>query len=157
MLRALRLLHRTRPGVRLVVVGTGPLEQHLRQEARELGLAESVLFLGMRDDVPDLLPGFDVFGLTSRFEGLPIALLEALAAGLPAVATTVGGVPEVITDGREGLLVPPGSPEAFALAVQQILDDDVLSAGMSKAAQDRSAAFDVRHAVRRIEQIYEAS
>jgi glycosyltransferase involved in cell wall biosynthesis len=155
MLRALRQLQQTIPGVRLVIVGTGPMKSTLEQLARELGIAHLVLFTGMRDDVAELLPAFDVFTLSSRFEGLSIALVEALAAGLPSVVTAVGGMPEVVTDGKEGLLVTPGRPETVARAVERLLSDDVLRSRMSVAALERAGSFDIRRAVRRIEEIYE--
>ncbi len=157
MLRAFRRIHDKRPDTRLVIIGTGPLRAALENECRLLGLDGAVLFTGMRDDVPDLLPAFDVFVLSSRFEGLSIALVEALAAGLPAVVTAVGGMPEVIAHGREGLLVDPGDDAALAAAVEEILRDDTSRLQMSSAAIERAQAFDVRRAVRRIEQIYEAS
>jgi glycosyltransferase involved in cell wall biosynthesis len=156
MLRAFRLLTETHPGIRLVIVGTGPMRDALHLEAGSLGIADRVVFTGMRDDVADLLPAFDVFALSSRFEGLPIALVEALAAGRPSVVTAVGGVPEVVTDGKEGLLVPPGSPQGLADAVARLLADDELRARMSRAALERSRSFDIRRAVRRIEEIYAA-
>jgi glycosyltransferase involved in cell wall biosynthesis len=156
LLRAVQLLQRRHAGTRLVVVGTGPLQQALRQEAHDLGISDLVVFTGLRDDVTALLPAFDVFALSSTFEGLPIALVEALAAGLPSVVTAVGGVPEVVTDGREGLLVPAGSPQLLADAVARLLADDELRAQMSRAARERSRAFDIRRAVRRLEEIYAA-
>ena len=157
LLRALALLRCSHPGVRLVIVGTGPMRQALERDARALGIADMVEFTGLRDDVPALLPAFDVFVLPSRFEGLPIALVEALAAGLPSVATSVGGVPEVITSGSEGLLVAPGSPELLASAVERLLSDEGLRRRMSLSALQRSKSFDIRRAVRRIEEIYAAA
>jgi glycosyltransferase involved in cell wall biosynthesis len=154
MLRAIRLLAGIHPDIHLVIVGTGTMRNALAAEAGELGISDRVLFTGMRDDVPALLPAFDVFALSSRFEGLPIALVEALAAGLPTVVTAVGGIPEVITDGREGLLVEPGSPKALADAVGRLLSDVRLHRSMSLAAFERSRSFDIRRAVRRIEEIY---
>jgi glycosyltransferase involved in cell wall biosynthesis len=157
LLRAARRLQVAHPGIRVVVVGTGPLQADLEREARELGIADRVLFTGMRDDVDVLLPAFDVFALSSRFEGLPIALVEALAAGLPSVVTSVGGVPEVVTHGQEGLVIAPGSAEALADAVGILLSDDGLRRRMARAALDRSRSFDIRRAVRRIEEIYVAA
>lgn len=138
----------------LVLVGLGPLEGELRELATELGIAERVLFAGSRDDVFALLPAFDVFALSSRFEGLPIALLEAMASGVAPVATRVGGIPEVITDGRDGLLVAPGDPAALAGALAKVLGDDDLRAGVGARAQARAGDFDLVNAVRRTEDIY---
>lgn len=138
----------------LVLVGSGPLEQGLRSLASRLGVAERVVFAGSRDDVFDLLPGFDVFALSSQFEGLPIALLEAMATGIAPVATRVGGVPEVISDGFDGLLVPPGDPGALAAALTKLLDDDDLRGGIGERARARAADFDLVQAVRRAEDVY---
>jgi glycosyltransferase involved in cell wall biosynthesis len=138
----------------LVLVGLGPLESDLRSLAAGLGIADRVVFAGSRDDVFDLLPAFDVFALSSQFEGLPIALLEAMATGIAPVATSVGGIPEVISDGRDGLLVAPGDPGALAAAVTKLLDDDGLRADLGARARVRAADFDLVHAVRRAEDIY---
>jgi glycosyltransferase involved in cell wall biosynthesis len=143
-----------RPAPVLVLVGLGPLEADLRTLADELGIAERVLFAGSRDDVFALLPAFDVFALSSRFEGLPIALLEAMASGVAPVATTVGGIPEVVTDGRDGLLVPPGDVDALAGALARLVADDALRARIGDQARSRAGDFDLVHAVRRAEDVY---
>jgi glycosyltransferase involved in cell wall biosynthesis len=108
----------------------------------------------MRDDVADLLPGFDVFCLSSRFEGLPLAMLEAMATGVPVVATAVGGIPEVVTDGVDGLLVPAGDPSALATAIGKILDDDALAADLATAGRTRAASFGLDRVVARTEALY---
>jgi glycosyltransferase involved in cell wall biosynthesis len=95
-----------------------------------------------------------VFALSSQFEGLPIALLEAMATGIAPVATRVGGVPEVISDGFDGLLVPPGDPGALAAALTKLLDDDDLRGGIGERARARAADFDLVQAVRRAEDVY---
>ena len=138
----------------LVLVGLGPLEDELRALARRLGIAERVVFAGSRDDVFALLPALDVFALSSRFEGLPIALLEAMASGVAPVATRVGGIPEVITDGRDGVLVDPGDPGALAAALTRVLADDDERARIAACARSRAGDFDLVHAVRRAEAIY---
>ncbi len=154
LLRAVAALPGGTSGTVLVLVGLGPLESELRALAAELGIADRVVFTGSRDDVPALLPAFDVFALSSRFEGLPIALLEAMATGVAPVATRVGGIPEVITDGRDGLLVAPGDPAALAGALAKLLDDDGLRADVGTNAQGRAGDFDLVNAVRRTEHIY---
>lgn len=159
------------PGLRVVLVGSGPLEGELRSRARQLGLGDAVLFAGSRDDVFELLPAFDLFALSSRFEGLPIALLEAMASGVPPVVTRVGGIPEVVTDGSDGrggdtagvdgpdradgVLVEPGDPEALATALGKLLADPGRRAELGARAAGRAAAFDLAHAVRRIESVYD--
>jgi glycosyltransferase involved in cell wall biosynthesis len=141
----------------LVLVGLGPLEGELRTLARDLGIAERVVFAGSRDDVFALLPALDVFALSSRFEGLPIALLEAMASGVAPVATRVGGIPEVITDGRDGVLVDPGDPTGLAAALTRVLGDDDERARIAACARARAGDFDLVHAVRRAEEIYRAA
>jgi glycosyltransferase involved in cell wall biosynthesis len=154
LLRATALLRRAVPGVRLLLVGQGPLEAQTRRQAAELGLGETVVFAGFRGDARRLAAALDVFTLSSTFEGLPIALLEAMALGRPAVVTRVGGVPEVVTDGVQGLLVPPRDPAALAEALACLLGDPRLRARMGTAARARALDFDIRKAVRRMEQVY---
>ena len=155
MIEAIARLHGRRPTLKLLLIGSGPLEDALRSQTHRLGLDGVVRFLGSRDDVADLLPALDLFLLASRHEGLSIALLEAMAAGVPAVATRVGGIPEVLEEGRQGLLVPPGDPDAFASAVGHLLDDDARRTAMAKAGIARAHDFDLASAVHQMENIYE--
>jgi glycosyltransferase involved in cell wall biosynthesis len=143
------------PEARLVVVGAGPLEADLRTHAARAGLADRVVLAGSRGDVAEILGAFDVFVLSSRVEGLPIALLEAMAAERPCVATAVGGIPEVVTDGVDGLLVPPGDPDALATAVSKLLADPDRRAELGARAAVRAGDFDIAAAVRRLEAIYD--
>jgi glycosyltransferase involved in cell wall biosynthesis len=155
LVTAFAQVHADRPAAKLLLVGIGPLEDELRAQAASLGLGDAVVFTGMRDDVFELLPGFDLFVLSSRFEGLPIALLEAMASGVAPVTTRVGGIPEVLTDGEDGLLVDPGDPGALAAALTKLLADDQAREAMAAAAKRRAADFDLSRAVRQIEGIYE--
>jgi glycosyltransferase involved in cell wall biosynthesis len=157
LLHAMARLIAQNDRVRVVLIGTGPLEGELRELAARLGIDSHVLFTGMRDDVFELLCGFDVFVLSSRFEGLPIAMLEAMAAHVPPVATRVGGVPEVIANGANGLLVDPGDPTSLALAVARVLDDPALGERLGDAAAARSGAFALREAVARTQSLYDAA
>jgi glycosyltransferase involved in cell wall biosynthesis len=109
------------PCAHFLWIGTGPLEQPMREAVRRQGLDRYIRLLGQRDDVPDLLSAADLFVLPSRFEGLPLALLEAMAARLPVVATRVCGTTEAIRDGTTGLIVEPGHPVALAAAVLRVL------------------------------------
>lgn len=140
--------------IQLVLIGSGPLERAVRDDARSLGLNDRVVFAGSRDDVAELLPAFDVFALSSRNEGLPISLLEAMAAGVPCVATSVGGVPEVIDNGNEGLLVPAGDPAALADALSTLLHAPDLRDAMGGRAAHTARRFDMTDAARRTEDIY---
>jgi len=100
------------------------------------------------------MAGCDVFVLGSRWEGLPVALMEASALGLPIVATRVGGIPDSFHDGLDAILVEPGSPGALAGAIERLADDEPLRRRIGEAAQARAEDFDVRRAVARIEAVY---
>jgi glycosyltransferase involved in cell wall biosynthesis len=122
LLDAARLVLERRRDARFAIVGDGELRDELRRHAEDLGLGGRVLFTGARDDVPDLLASFDVFAFPSLFEGLCLAVIEAQAAGVPVVATPVGGIRETVVDGETGLLVPPESPGELADAILRVLD-----------------------------------
>ncbi len=140
--------------VRFVAVGRGPLEAEIHARHRELGLGDHLQLLGERDDVLRLLAGSDVFLLASWQEGLPVSLMEATSMGMPIIATAVGGVPQIITDGVDGLIVPPGEPDLLAGAVRRLASDPELRARLGTGAKERSAMFNVALASREIEDIY---
>lgn len=147
-------LRRHHPESHLVLVGDGPLREVVADRSSRPDLAGSVHLTGQRDDVRALLPALDVFALSSRFEGLSIALVEALAAGLPSVVTSVGGITEVVTHEREALIVPPGDPAALAAALLCLAEDPAARARMSAAATERATVFDIERATREIEAVY---
>jgi glycosyltransferase involved in cell wall biosynthesis len=142
------------PALRFVAVGQGPLEVALRARLEELGLGERFRFLGYQHDPVPILAAADVFTLSSRHEGLPIALLEAMALGVPSVLTAVGGVPSVVTHGREALLVPPGDPDALARAYLELAADPGARVRLGQHALERVGHFDIAVAARRIELVY---
>jgi glycosyltransferase involved in cell wall biosynthesis len=115
------------PDVSLVIVGDGPLRAALESMTREWGVADRVVFLGEVSDVPAVLAKAELFVLTSFNEGLPLAVLEAMAAGLPVVATRVGGTPELVIPGENGVLVDPGDPIGTRAAIRMLLDDPHLA------------------------------
>jgi glycosyltransferase involved in cell wall biosynthesis len=154
LLRAAVKVRAAVPEVRFLLVGQGPLEPETRRLAAELGLDGTVVFAGFRTDAQRLAAAMDVFTLSSAYEGLPIALIEAMALGRPCVATGVGGVPEVVSDGATGLLVPPRDPDALAAGLLRLLQDPALRASLGAAARERAFDFDIRKAVRRMEQVY---
>jgi len=117
LVTAMKAIVQAVPAARLVLVGDGPDDARLRELAAAQGVEDAVVFAGSQPDVRRLLGGADVFVLPSNLEGLPVALLEAMAAGLPVVATSVGGVPEILADGVNGRLVPARNPDAIAAAV----------------------------------------
>lgn len=111
------------PQARLLLVGEGELEEELRRQAKLLALEEAVVFAGFRNDVPALLKSADLFVMSSHLEGLCTSLMDAMAAGLPVVTTRAGGIPEVLGDGQNGVLVPPKDPAALAAAVVDLLEN----------------------------------
>jgi glycosyltransferase involved in cell wall biosynthesis len=130
------------PGARVVLVGAdleqgGAYERTLRDRADELGVADRVVFAGYRDDAARVVAAADVFALPSWTEGLPLVVLEAMALGRPVVATTVGGTPELVSDGETGLLVPPRDIEALTAALKRVLDDGALRRRLGEAGRRR--------------------
>ena len=125
-----------RPDVTGVWVGDGELAGQVAAQARETPAVRLVL-AGQRGNVPELLPAFDVFLLSSRYEGLPTAVVEAMMCGIPVVATAVNAVGDVVVPGETGLLVPPGHPALMADAVRFFLDSPEAAARMAAAAQAR--------------------
>jgi glycosyltransferase involved in cell wall biosynthesis len=155
LLRAARVLADRKVPVRFCAVGQGPLESEVQALHRQLALEGTVILPGYRPDAVRLMAGADVFVLASQWEGLPVALMEACALGLPVVATAVGGIPEVLTDGGDARLVPAGDPVALANAIEAVACDAPLRARLAAAAASRAEDFDVRRAVRRIEAVYD--
>lgn len=154
-LEAARTIAAAVPAARFVIVGDGPLRAELEAHAERLGLADRVTFTGLREDVRPYLGAFDLFLSSSQFEGLPLALLEAMAAERPVVVTAVGGVPEVVKDGVEGILVPPGDPRALADAVLALLADRSRCERLASAARRRVVAdFSVERMARELETLY---
>jgi len=138
LLESARLVTRGRPHVRFLVVGEGPHRRDLVRHRDRLGLKGRVWFLGFRPDVPQILADSDIFVLASLWEGMPIVLLEALAAGLPVAATDVPGVTEVIADGETGLVVPVKDVEALAGALCRLLDEPDLRRSLAQAGRRRA-------------------
>jgi glycosyltransferase involved in cell wall biosynthesis len=127
-----------------LIVGDGPDRPRLEEQIRTCGLAGRVRLAGERRDVPDLLAEADVFVLPSRSEGHPVSVLEAMAAGVPVVASRVGGIPEQVDDGVTGLLVAPGDPEALAAALGRLAADPALRRRLGAAGRVRAEkAFDL--------------
>ena len=152
---AARVVER-RPDVHFVIVGDGPLRADVEARLAGLGLTEQVHLTGLRRDVPELMHSFDLFALSSLWEGLPRVLPQAMAAGLPIVATAVDGNAEAVTDGVNGLLTPPGDPGAMADAILRLLEDQALSAQMGDAGRARVGEFGARKMVSDIAALYEA-
>jgi len=124
------------PDAHLLIVGDGPEREELEARTRELGVVETVHLPGTRDDIPDLLDLMDVFAFPSHFEGLPGALLEAMAAGLPIVTTPIDGNSELVTDGESGVYVPVSDPESLAAAIRTLLSDRQLARRLGTSASN---------------------
>ncbi|HEU5105424.1 MAG TPA: glycosyltransferase [Solirubrobacterales bacterium] len=125
------------PDAMFVLAGEGPERAALEARAAELGVGERVSFLGRREDIPQLLAACDVFALPSLYEGSSLAVLEAMAAGIPVVSSAIGGTEELIEDGRSGLLVPPGDPKALAEALRRVLGEAGLRRDLAARARER--------------------
>ncbi len=127
------------PDIRLLLIGDGELRDELKAQTQALSLNEHVHFLGLRTDVPKLLGASDYFVLPSLWEGLPVSLIEAMAAGIPVIATQVSGTKDVMIHNQTGLLVPPGEIEALKDAMQQFLTHPEQAKKMGEAARNRVA------------------
>jgi glycosyltransferase involved in cell wall biosynthesis len=158
LLRAVALLRRSHPGLRLLLAGRdGGILPRLQSLARELDLGERVIPLGERRDVPRLLAAADVAVQPSHREGFPNAILEAMSAGRPVVATAVGGNPEALRDGIDGFLVPPRDPPALAAAIDRLLSSPELRRRMGESARRRvEAEFSMERMVQRVAAWYES-
>lgn len=147
LLKAARIALAENPRLVMLAVGQGPLLDEITELSMELGFGDRFRILGYRRDVPELLAASDIFTLSSAHEGLPVSIMEAMDAGLPVVATTVGGVPEAVADGVSGILVPPHDPESLASALVAMATDPELRARMGTEAKTRATQFDIRTAV----------
>jgi glycosyltransferase involved in cell wall biosynthesis len=146
----------TFPDVCFLVVGDGGCKEELKEQASSLGLGQRIVFTGFRSDVPDLLSEAAISVLPSLSEGTSNTLLESMAAGIPVIATRVGGNPEVIEDGVSGLLVPPRDSAALAAAVGCLLEDDGLATRLGQAGMRRvSELFSLERSVRETEHLYQ--
>jgi glycosyltransferase involved in cell wall biosynthesis len=143
-----------RPETRFAIAGDGELRDELEQLARQHG--DHVVMLGNRSDVPDLLASFDVFAYPSRFEGLCLAVIEAQAAGVPVVATPVGGIRETVRDGETGLLVPPDDPGALADAIVRLLENREEAARLAERARAEARQFTEARMVERTLALYDS-
>jgi len=151
---AVRLLP-SRPRARVLIAGDGDLMADLRQQATALGIADRVVFAGHRTDVPDLLGALDVFCISSLYEGTPLALFEAMAAGKAIVSTSVDGCREVLEDGVTGVLVPPADAAALASGLDRVLGDAALREGLGRQALAASRRYDVRACVDQMQDLYD--
>jgi glycosyltransferase involved in cell wall biosynthesis len=154
-LEAAALLRERIPGLRFDIVGDGEQRAELEQRARALGLDGTVRFLGQRRDVADLMRTFDCYVLSSVIEGMPNALLEAMALGRPVVTTSAGGSAEIVVDGSSGLVVPPNDARALADAVERVLRDPALARRLAEQGERRvREQFSLDAMLRSFDQLY---
>jgi glycosyltransferase involved in cell wall biosynthesis len=143
------------PDALFLFAGEGPEREPLEALAEQLGVADRVRFLGRREDVPELLAACDVFALPSLYEGTSLAVLEAMAAGIPIVSSAIGGTDELVEDGRSGILVPPGDPTALAAALRRVLEDADLRKSLAAAARERvRAGLTLEQMTSRVSDVY---
>lgn len=140
LLEAFALVLKQRPKCRLELLGEGELRESVEDYAAELGISDRVSFLGTQPDVYPYLHNADIFLLPSRFEGMPMTIIEAMGTGLPVVASAVGGVPDMLTDGESGLLVS-AEPEQVAAAVLRLAESEALRAQLGQRAKQESVRF----------------
>lgn len=140
LVEAAAIVARSDPGVGFIHFGDGPLREPIRNRVIELGLEGRFILAGFRDDLDRFLPHLDLFVLPSFTEGLPTVVLESYAAGVPVVATAVGGTPETIADGVDGLLVPPGDPAALAGSIAILVSDEGRRLAMGRLGRQRIRA-----------------
>ena len=132
LLRSVPFVLARHPQARFVLVGDGPMRLKLEKEALDLDIADKVEFLGTRNDVPDLMREADVFVRPSFLEGMPLTILEAMASGLPVIATPIGGTPELLKEGVHGLLFPVGDYRALANSVNRVLTNSDMARKMGE-------------------------
>jgi glycosyltransferase involved in cell wall biosynthesis len=144
------------PGVRFVIVGDGPERGPLEAKVEASGVADNVIFAGHRTDIDRILCAFDVFACPSLAEGMPYSVMEAMRAGLPIVASRVGGLPELLADGEAGVLVEAGDHKALAAAICDLLSDEAARATLGAAAHARvSEAFSLESMIDCTERVFE--
>lgn len=157
LVEALRLVAPDMPGLRVLLLGDGPLRPELERAVDAAGLSDVVDFLGIREDIPSLLAMSDLFVLPSHWEGLPMALLEGMASGLPVVATAVSGTAQVVEHGVSGLLVPPRDPVGLATAISSLVGDKDRAAALGTAARRRvSEQYSATAQARQHAELYDA-
>jgi glycosyltransferase involved in cell wall biosynthesis len=155
MIDALSLIRDNSMNFVFLFVGDGELREELKQRTLEKKLGDRILFLGWRSDIPEILGAMDVFVISSIREGLPVSMLESMAAKVPVVATSVGGIPEVIRDGENGLLVPPNDSGKLAEKLLYLLNGPEYGRTLAHTAyQDILKKYSIQYVTKEIERIY---
>ncbi|MDP7385299.1 MAG: glycosyltransferase family 4 protein, partial [Nitrospinota bacterium] len=154
LIAAAKILADRHPDLVVLLIGDGGLKGGLEAQTRDLGLEGRIRFLGWQSDVPELLNALDVFVLCSLNEGMGRALVEAMSSGLPVVATSVGGMPDLVEEGVSGYLVPAGQPDVLAAAVSRMLEDRGRLRSMGERSREKSAAYTVERMINQLGDLY---
>lgn len=156
LIDAISLLAKDNHNFCLLLIGDGSMKPGIEKKVHQLGLENMVFFLGERRDIPNILIDSDIFVLTSSWEGMPGVIMEAMAAGLPVVATDVGGMSELVKPEKTGILVPPNNPEKFALSMERLVKDKALQQEMGNAGFKRIREhFSLYPKVSELEMVYQ--
>ncbi|MEZ4526859.1 MAG: glycosyltransferase [Desulfobacterales bacterium] len=142
------------PDCHFVIVGDGPLRADVIKQISDLGISDHAVLTGIRRDIPELMAAFDIFVLSSLWEGLPRVIPQAMCSGIPVVASDIDGNAEIIDDCRNGRLVPPGNPDALAGAVIELLENPELAKQIGKAGLISVSEFSAQKMVQHISQLY---
>ncbi len=153
-IEACELVAEKNSDVGFLMAGDGPLKEDLEALINKSPLKDKFFILGYREDIHKILEGIEIFLLTSLNEGLGLVLVEAMAAGKPVVATRVGGVSEVVVEGKTGLFVPPGSPGETAIAIDKLLSNPLMMDNFGKAGRERARLFDAKDMVEKTFELY---
>ena len=155
LIRAVGEVVKIHPHIKLLIVGDGELKKDLENLARDLGLTEKVIFLGLRRDVPDFLEAIDIFALASPFEPFGIAVIEAMMMKKPVIGSNSGGIPEIVDDNINGLLVPPRNHQAFARAIIRLIENPELRKQLGEAARKKVIEkFSIQEYIKKMEELY---
>ncbi|OGB74531.1 hypothetical protein A2V68_02890 [candidate division Kazan bacterium RBG_13_50_9] len=155
LLRAMQRVLKKLPKSRLVIVGSGPLKQRLEQLARKLKISDQAIFTGAVNDISSILQVMTVFVLPSRSEAFGISILEAMGASVPVIATRVGGIPEVITNNQNGLLIEPGDPKLLASTIIRLLNDRKLQQKLIRGGHEAIRKFSTKEMVQKTADLYQ--
>lgn len=154
LIKAAKLVIQKFPDTFFILAGDGHLGQNLKKQASELGIEKNIIFLGWRDDVARIISTYDIFVLPSLNEGMGRVLVEAMALGKPIVASGIGGIPDLVTHGRNGFLVPPKNPEQLANYIQILLENKEQREKMGQAGKKIAVNFSKEIMVERIAELY---
>lgn len=155
LIKAAKIVLQKIPNVKFIIVGAGQLENRLKEEAKNLNIADRVLLLGFREDTHELLKVMDIFVLPSLSEAMPLSLIEAMACSLPSIASNVGGIAEVIDDGLTGFIVPPADPGTLADRITYLLKNSQSASKIgNRALQKVKANFDLQTMINNYSKIY---